>query len=198
MFCGIIEEIGTISESSGGSDGARLTIQGKFVNEGLHEGESIAVNGVCLTAITINVDQFSVDISPETLRVTTLDALNSGAKVNLERSMTLDQRVGGHLVSGHIDGVGSIVEREEIGNSIVFLISVDQGILRYCIIKGSVAVDGVSLTINQISGSTFEVSVIPHTAEMTTLGVKKKGDLVNIETDMIGKYIERLYISSRY
>ena len=198
MFCGIVEETGTISKSTGGPQGARLTICGTAVHEGLCEGESVAVNGVCLTATNVNADSFAVDISPETLRVTTLGVLNAGSVVNLERSMKLDQRIGGHLVSGHVDGIGSIVERNEIGNSIVFQISVDQGILRYCIVKGSVAVDGVSLTINQIFESAFEVAIIPHTAETTTFGSKNVGDSVNIETDMIGKYIERLYESSGY
>ena len=198
MFCGIVEETGTITESAGGPQGARLTIQGTTVHEDLHEGESVAVNGVCLTATNVNADNFAVDISPETLRVTTLSILDTGSVVNLERPMKLDQRIGGHLVSGHVDGIGTIVERNEIGNSIVFQISVDQGILRYCIVKGSVAVDGVSLTINRISSDTFEVAIIPHTAEMTTFVSRKVGDSVNIETDMIGKYIERLYASSGY
>ncbi len=198
MFCGIVEETGTISESTGGPDGARFTIRGRVVHEGLCEGESVAMNGVCLTATNVNVDRFAVDISPETLRVTTLGTLNIGSVVNLERPMKLDQRIGGHLVSGHVDGIGTIVERNEVGNSIEFLISVDQGILRYCIVKGSVAVDGVSLTINRILESTFEVAIIPHTAEMTTFRSKNVGDCVNIETDMIGKYVERLYKSSGY
>ncbi|MBQ27248.1 MAG: riboflavin synthase [Nitrospiraceae bacterium] len=198
MFCGIVEEIGVISGSTGGPQGARLTIQGTAVHEGLREGESVAVSGVCLTVTTVNTDRFAVDVSPETLRVTTFGTLSIGALVNLERSMTLDQRIDGHLVSGHVDGIGTIVERNDVGNSIVFQISVDKGIMRHCIVKGSVAVDGVSLTINQILRSAFEVAIIPHTAEMTTFGSKNVGDSVNIETDMIGKYIERLYISSRY
>ena len=196
MFCGIVEETGTITESTGGPQGARLTVRGAAVHEGLQEGESVAVNGVCLTATNVNADNFAVDISPETLRVTILGTLNIGSVVNLERPMKLDQRIGGHLVSGHVDGIGTIVERNEVGNSIEFLISVDQGILRYCIVKGSVAVDGVSLTINRILSSTFEIAIIPHTAETTTFGSKSVGDSVNIETDMIGKYIERLYKSS--
>ena len=198
MFCGIVEETGMITESTGGPQGTRLIIRGTVVHEGLQEGESVAVNGVCLTATNVSEDNFAVDISPETLRVTTLGTLDIGSVVNLERPMKLDQRIGGHLVSGHVDGIGTIVERNEIGNSIVFQISVDQGILRYCIVKGSVAVDGVSLTINQVANTTFEVAIIPHTAETTTFGSKNVGDSVNIETDMIGKYIERLYKASGY
>ncbi|HIA13437.1 MAG TPA: riboflavin synthase [Nitrospirales bacterium] len=193
MFCGIVEEIGTISECIAGPLGARLTIRGTVVHDGLQEGESVAVNGVCLTATNVSADRFVADVSPETLRVTTLGTLDTGSVVNLERPMKLDQRIGGHLVSGHVDGIGTIIERNEIGNSIVFQISVDQGILRYCIVKGSVALDGVSLTINQIKSNIFEVAIVPHTAETTTFGSKNVRDSVNIETDMIGKYIERLY-----
>ncbi len=198
MFCGIVEETGTISEYSGGPQGTRLTICGKVVHQGLQEGESVAVNGVCLTATNVNEDSFGVDISPETLQVTTLSMMNRGSVVNLERPMKLDQRIGGHLVSGHVDGIGTIEELNDIGNSIVLKISVDQEILRYCIVKGSVAVDGISLTINRLLESTFEVAIIPHTAETTTLVSKAIGGSVNIETDMIGKYIERLYRASGY
>ena len=193
MFSGIIEETGIVSETDSGGNGMRCTIRGTAVHEGLNEGESVAVNGVCLTATNVSADCFAVDISPETLRVTTLNALKSGSLVNLERAMRLDQRIGGHLVSGHVDGIGGIVERHEIGNSVVFRISMNQVMFRHCIVKGSVAVDGVSLTINQIVGDIFDVSVIPHTTQMTTFGFKHAGDSVNIETDMIGKYIERLY-----
>ena len=198
MFCGIVEEIGTISHSVGGPQGARFTIQGRVVHEGLQEGESVAVNGACLTATNVSMNRFVVDISPETLRVTTLGTLNSGSIVNLERSMRLDQRIGGHLVSGHVDGIGAIVKRDEIGNSVVFQISADHGLLRHCVVKGSVAVDGVSLTINRTYRDTFEVAIIPHTTQRTTFGSKIVGDSVNIETDIIGKYVERLYTSSGY
>ena len=184
--------MGTISEHAGGSQGVRLVVRKTVWHEGLEEGESVAVNGVCLTATCVTAEHFAVDVSPETLRVTTLGDLHIGSVVNLERAMRLDQRIGGHLLSGHVVGIGIIAGRDEVGNSTVLRIAVDRHLLRYCIVKGSVAVDGVSLTINQVDDTALAVSLIPYTARVTTLGGKDVGDSLNIETDMIGKYIERL------
>ncbi len=192
MFCGIVEEVGRVTANTGRQGEARFTIAGKEIHDDLREGDSVSVNGVCLTATALEAHSFSVDVSPETLRVTNLGALESASSVNLERSMRLDQRIGGHLVSGHVDGVGTIIQRHHVGNAIEFHIAADGAILRYCIVKGSIAVDGVSLTINRISHSAFDIAIIPHTAETTTFGCRNVGDLVNIENDLIGKYVERL------
>ncbi len=195
MFSGIVEEIGTISQSETRTEGVRLAVQGQVVHEGLQEGESVAVNGVCLTVAAIGSKQFFVDVSPETLKVTTLGVVDSGSIVNLERSITLQQRIGGHFVSGHVDTIGTIVGLNHLGNAYIFRVDLDQSFLKYFVLKGSVAIDGVSLTVNKIVNAGFEVSIIPHTMERTTFGSKRVGDLVNIETDMMGKYIERLYES---
>jgi riboflavin synthase len=160
--------------------------------EGSKIGDSIAVSGACLTAVLLDGRRFEVDVSPETLQRTTVGSAKAGERVNLERALRLSDRIDGHLVSGHIDGLGRIVSRETRGNAIVVTIDVPQGLGRYMIEKGSVAVDGVSLTINQCDEKRFSVSIIPHTAGLTTVGFKQIGDAVNIEADMIGKYVERL------
>jgi len=191
MFTGIIEGLGTIAAIHSSGKGRRLTVTADF--DLLHSriGDSIAVNGACLTAVEIGSRRFAVDVSPETLDKTTFGKAKVGERVNLERALRLSDRLDGHLVSGHIDGVGAIDQKKNAGNAVIVVIKVPESLSRYMIQKGSVAVDGVSLTINQCSAGSFEVSIIPHTAGLTTIGVKTAGAPVNIETDMIGKYVER-------
>ena len=174
MFSGIVEEMGVV----------------KAFDRKL--GESVSVSGVCLTAADIHERDFVVDVSSETLNVTNLGSLTAGATVNLERAMKLNERIGGHLVSGHVDGVGILRDRQQEGNSIILTFEVPDPILRYCVQKGSLTVDGVSLTINHVTEKAVSVAIIPHTAQVTTLGIKQPGDSVNLESDLIGKYVERL------
>ena len=192
MFTGIVEEMGVIQGVDRSIQSVRFRILAKAVLEELEEGDSITVNGVCLTAVTPGSADFTVDVSPETLRVTNLGGLKAGDPVNLERAMRIMDRIGGHLVSGHVEGVGQVRERRQEGNALLLTIEAPASILKYCIRKGSIAVDGVSLTINDLAERSFSVSVIPHTAEVTTLGLKGPGAAVNLESDLIGKYIERL------
>jgi len=191
MFTGIIEGLGTIKELQPAGQGKRITVEADFVLDQTKIGDSLAVSGACLTAVSIAGKRFEVDVSPETLAKTTFGRAKIGERVNLERALRLGDRLDGHLVSGHIDGMGTVKSKRPAGNAVVFTISVAEPLLRYMIIKGSVAVDGISLTINDCDRNGFEVSIIPHTAKLTTIGFKNIGDLVNIETDMIGKYIER-------
>ena len=191
MFTGIIEGLGTISGIRPAGQGKRLSIQADFSLDQTQIGDSVAVNGACLTVVKISANHFEVDLSPETLATTTFDKAKRGNRLNLERAMRLSDRIDGHLVSGHVDGIGFIKQQEKLGNAIMVTISVPEGLARYMIRKGSVAVDGVSLTINICDKSSFTTSIIPHTADLSTLGTKKKGDPVNIETDMIGKYVEQ-------
>lgn len=192
MFTGIVEELGTVKAVRRESGGARLTVSASVVlgNTGL--GDSICVNGVCLTAVELNTGDFSADVALETLRVTNLGELKTGTKVNLERALQLSARIGGHLVSGHVDAVGRIRERREEGKGWRIVIDAPEAALRYVIRKGSIAVDGISLTVADMDPSGFSIAMIPHTAGLTTLGFKSAGDTVNLETDLIGKYIERL------
>ena len=191
MFTGLIEGQGTISAIRPVGQGKRLTIEAEFALDQTQPGDSIAVNGACLTVVKMSAQQFEVDLSPETLATTTFNRARRGDCLNLERAMRLSDRIDGHLVSGHVDGIGIIQQHEKRGNAIMVTIAVPQALARYMIRKGSVAVDGISLTINTCDTSSFTVSVIPHTASVTTVGMKQKGDAVNIETDMIGKYVER-------
>jgi len=192
MFTGIVEEMGAVTAVEKTLAGTRLTILAATVLGDLKNGDSLSVNGTCLTVVTKNERNFVVEISPETLSVTTLGHLTAGAPVNLERAMKLNERIGGHLVAGHVDGVGTIRSRHQEGNAIFFTIEAPNEILRYCIVKGSITVDGISLTINEVSDRGFSVAIIPHTAKVTTLGLKQVGDTVNLESDLIGKYVERL------
>lgn len=191
MFTGIIEGLGTIDTIRPAGQGKRLTIKADYALDQTKIGDSIAVNGACLTVVKINGSKFEVDLSPETLATSTFDKAKQGERLNLERAMRLSDRVDGHLVLGHIDGIGIIQQREKLGNAIGLTITVPEALSRYMIHKGSVAVDGISLTINTCEPKSFTVSIIPHTGRLTTIGMKKKGDAVNIETDMIGKYVER-------
>jgi len=192
MFTGIVEEMGAVTSLHKTHAGTRMTILASTVIRDLKIGDSVSVNGTCLTVVSKDERDFSVEVSPETLSITTLGHLMAGTPVNLERAMKLNERIGGHLVAGHIDGVGTIRGRHQEGNAIFFAIEAPQEILRYCVVKGSVTVDGISLTINEVSNKGFSVAIIPHTAKVTTLGLKQVGDPVNLESDLIGKYVERL------
>jgi riboflavin synthase len=192
MFTGIVEEMGAIASMEKTLAGTRLTILAAIVMGDLKIGDSVSVNGTCLTVVTRDERTFAVEVSPETLSVTTFGHVTAGAPVNLERAMKLNERIGGHLVAGHVDGVGTIRNRHQEGNAIFFTIEAPQEILRYCVVKGSVTVDGISLTINDVTDRGFSVTIIPHTAKVTTLGLKQVNDTVNLESDLIGKYIERL------
>jgi riboflavin synthase len=192
MFSGIVEEMGAVTGLTKGLGGTRLNIMASTVLSDLPIGASISVNGTCLTVVAKTEKDFAVDVSPETLNVTTLGTLTSGSPVNLERAMKLNERIGGHLVSGHVDGIGAIRSRHQDGNAVIMEFEAPSEILRYCIPKGSITVDGISLTINEVGERTFAVCIIPHTAKVTTLGLKQMGDQVNLESDLIGKYVERL------
>lgn len=192
MFTGLVEEIGTINSIKKGADSSQITINSKKVIEDINIGDSISTNGVCLTVVDFNKQSFTVDIMSETLRVSSLRTLLNGDKVNLERALRLGDRLGGHMVSGHIDGVGEIVNLKSQDNAKIITISTSNELLRYIIYKGSIAIDGISLTVFYVDDSSFKVSIIPHTNNITTLLDKNIGDAVNLECDMIGKYIERL------
>lgn len=189
MFTGIIEELGTIKDLSAGGS---IRILADRVLEGTNTGDSIAVNGICLTVTELNGDGFTADVMPETLKRTSLSLLRRGDKVNLERAMAADGRFGGHIVSGHIDGTGTIREYKKDGNAVWVTISADDDILRLVVEKGSIAIDGISLTVAEVTDTYFKVSIIPHTAGETTLLLKNTGDPVNLETDIVGKYVEKL------
>ncbi len=192
MFTGIVEEIGVVKVLEHSPSGIRLIILASTILDDLAVGASVDVDGVCLTVVARNDQELSVDVSPETLSVTTLGKLEAGEPVNLERAMKINERIGGHLVAGHVDGVGSIRDRRQEGTAMVLTIEAPKEVLRYCISKGSITVDGVSLTINEVSERSFSVAIIPHTVKVTTLGLKHPGDPVNLESDLIGKYVERL------
>lgn len=196
MFSGIVEEMGVVKSLVRGLAGARLSILAGAALKDLRLGESVSVSGACLTAAEIGKTDFAVDVSVETLDVTTLGTLTAGAAVNLERALKLNDRLGGHLVTGHVDGTGILRERTQEGNTLLLTFEVPEPILRYCIPKGSITADGVSLTINSVSENGVSVAIIPHTAKVTTLGIKQPGDAVNLESDLIGKYVERLLQSS--
>ena len=192
MFAGIVEEMGAVKALEKTLSGTRLTILAKTVMDDLPIGASISVNGACLTVVKRDDKEFTVDVSPETMGVTNLGTLSAGSPVNLERAMKLNERIGGHLVAGHVDGAGTVRTRKQDSNAIILTFEAPPEILRYCIAKGSITVEGVSLTINEVTDRGFSVAIIPHTARVTTLGIKQVGDTVNLESDLIGKYVERL------
>ncbi|NTW71434.1 MAG: riboflavin synthase [Eubacteriaceae bacterium] len=192
MFTGLIEESGKILDIKRGALSARVTIQGNKVLENVRKGDSIAVNGICLTVTDFTNQNFSVDVMPETIRMSSLGSAQRGSKVNLERALRLGDRMGGHIVSGHIDGTGIVIASQREDNAVRIKIEAKPEIMKYIIAKGSIALDGVSLTVADISDTWFEVSIIPLTGEETNLLGKKSGDRINIECDQIGKYIERL------
>jgi riboflavin synthase len=192
MFTGIIEGTGRLLEKRSTGGGLVFRLQADFDLTDPEEGESIAVNGSCLTAYKIEGRRFSVDISPESISRTTLGTLNVGGIVNMERALRISDRLGGHIVSGHVDCVARVVEIQKAGDFTLFSFALEQRLDRYIIEKGSVTIDGISLTVNQCEGEGFSVSIIPHTLRLTTLGQLKKGSTVNIEVDIIGKYVEKL------
>lgn len=191
MFTGLIEELGKVQSLTGLGESYRLTVGAKKVLQDLAIGDSVAVNGACLTVVAKTDNAFTVDVMPETARHTVIGALHVGEGVNLERTLRFGDRLEGHLVAGHVEGVGRILHRQEDGNAVVFRIGCEKSLTHYIIEKGSVAVDGISLTVTAVEENSFSVSVIPHTAAVTTLGFKRVGDKVNVETDLIGKYIEK-------
>lgn len=192
MFTGIIEEVGEIQTIKKGANSAIITIKADKVLEDLQLGDSVALNGVCLTAVSIEKNNYSVDVMHETLRRTNLGELKSGSRVNLERAMAANGRFGGHIVAGHVDGTGRITSMKRDDNAVWIYVDTSADILKYIIDKGSITIDGVSLTVAKVDEKSFAVSVIPHTGVNTTLLTKKPGDTVNLENDMVGKYVEKL------
>ncbi|MGN0143086.1 MAG: riboflavin synthase [Roseburia sp.] len=192
MFTGIIEEVGTVLEIRRSGDSAVLKIQAEKVLADVKIGDSIAVNGVCLTVTSWGTGFFTADVMHETLNRSSLGEKGRGSRVNLERAMRADGRFGGHIVAGHIDGTGTVKQIKKDANAIWYTITAKPGILRYIVEKGSIAIDGISLTVAAVGKEDFSVSVIPHTASCTILSERKTGDVVNLENDCIGKYVERL------
>ncbi|ETK36369.1 riboflavin synthase [Microbispora sp. ATCC PTA-5024] len=199
MFTGIVEELGEVVavEELDAGRSARLTVRGKVVTGDARHGDSIAVNGVCLTVAAVDGDAFTADVMKETLDRSSLGALRPGSPVNLERAVRADQRLGGHIVQGHVDGTGAVVSREPAEHWEIVRISLPPGLERYVVEKGSIAVDGVSLTVVAADAESFTVSLIPTTLELTTLGHKRPGDPVNLEVDVIAKYVEKLTAGAR-
>ncbi|MCM1160267.1 MAG: riboflavin synthase [Roseburia sp.] len=191
MFTGIIEEVGNILKIDKGSKSSILHIGGKLIFDDLKIGDSVAVNGVCLTVTTLSSNSFTADVMSETLSRSSLGMLTRNSPVNLERAMAANGRFGGHIVSGHIDGTGTIESIKKDDNAVWYSIKASEKLLRYIVEKGSIAIDGISLTVAKVTKSTFSVSIIPHTIKATILGTKGIGDTVNLENDMVGKYIER-------
>ncbi len=192
MFTGIVEEIGTVRTVQRTGNSSFIEIQAKTVLEDVHDGDSIAVNGVCLTVTSFTGDSFRADVMNETLSRSSLGGLKSGSPVDLERAMAAGGRFGGHIVSGHIDGTGTITDIKKDGIAHWYTVSAPPEIMRYIVEKGSIAIDGISLTVAKVTDNSFSVSIIPHTAEKTVLSYKKAGDIVNLENDIVGKYIEKL------
>lgn len=194
MFTGIIEEIGIISNIDKSATSCKLTISAKKIMGDCKDGDSISVNGTCLTVTRRLAGGFVADVMAETMRRTNLDNLKTGDKVNLERSLRLSDRLGGHIVAGHVDEVGTVIELAQEGIATLMRINVSSELMRYVAVKGSVCIDGVSLTVTDVTDDSFQVSLIPYTKEITTLGLKQLGDKVNIEADMLARYLERLML----
>lgn len=198
MFTGIIEKVGAIRDMQPKGGDMRLVIEtGSELLEGTALGDSIAVNGVCLTAVEFGGDSFSADVSRETITLTSLAALSRGSSVNLERALTLSTRLGGHLVSGHVDGLGEVVERYDDARSVHFKIKAPDDLAKYIAHKGSITVDGTSLTVNKIDGAVFELNIVPHTLQETIMGNYRVGTKVNLEVDVIARYLERLLMGEK-
>ncbi|MEU4543512.1 riboflavin synthase [Nonomuraea dietziae] len=195
MFTGIVEELGEIVSIEPHGEAARLAVRGKVVTSDAKHGDSIAVNGVCLTVVDVEDEVFTVDVVRETLNRSSLKSSQAGARVNLERAVRADQRLGGHIVQGHVDGTGALLSREpgELWDDVRF--SLPRELNRYVAEKGSIAVDGISLTVTTVDEDSFGVSLIPTTLELTTLGARQEGDLVNLEVDVIAKYVEKLVVT---
>lgn len=192
MFTGIVEELGTVKKVMETSSGKQFVIKAKTVMDDLQIGDSIAVNGVCLTVVKTTKTTFTLDLVFETLDKSNLGEMEVGTQINLERALTLSTRLGGHILQGHVETVGVILDKETSGDGATMVIGMDPSWLRYCIPKGSIALDGVSLTIASMKDNLITVALIPHTLECTTLGFKENGATLNVETDIIGKYIDRL------
>ncbi|MDO4921377.1 MAG: riboflavin synthase [Phascolarctobacterium sp.] len=192
MFTGLVAELGTVQNLARQGESYHLTVSAAKVMQNLKIGDSVAVNGACLTVVRLDGGAFTADVMPETVRLTNIGQLRTGDKVNLERTLRLCDGLDGHIVSGHVEGQGVIAGRRPEGIAMVVNISAPPELLKYIIKKGSVAIDGISLTVTQITDTDFSVSLIPHTAKETTLGFKDVGDKVNLETDIIGKYVERM------
>lgn len=194
MFTGLIEELGVVRRISGGADGTDLVIGAEEVLSDLKVGDSIAVNGPCLTVTGMGRDNFTAWVMPETLRKTNLRGLVAGRQVNLERAMSLGSRLGGHLVSGHIDALATLIGRKPEGGALSLSLDAPEHLLRYIVPKGSVALDGISLTVIEVGEKGFSVGIIPHTASQTTLGSVEIGSEINLEVDMLGKYVEKMLL----
>lgn len=196
MFSGIVEEMGAVQSVEKGVAGARIAILAVRIMEDIQIGDSIGVSGTCLTVVDTTESGFVTEATLETLNRTTLGSIMAGTPVNLERAVRLNARIGGHLVTGHVDGIGILRAREQQDKTLLLQFEGPEDILRYCVPKGSITIDGVSLTVNAVKAHTFDVAIIPHTAGVTTLGLKQAGDPVNLEADLIGKYVERLLQAS--
>lgn len=192
MFTGIVEELGEITAVENLDDASRFRVRGPVVTDGAKHGDSIAVNGVCLTVVEHEGDEFTADVMAETLDRSSLGALTAGSRVNLERPTAVGDRLGGHIVQGHVDGTGEIVERKPSENWEIVKVSLPAGLSRYVVEKGSITIDGVSLTVVDAGPDYFTISLIPTTLALTTLGIKQPGDPVNLEVDVIAKYVERM------
>lgn len=192
MFTGIIQDVGRVRKIARKGEDALLEVDTALPLADVRIGDSIAVSGACLTVTTLGKQGFTFDVSAETLSKTTIGRLKAGDRVNLEKALRMSDFLGGHLVLGHVDCEGRVIERTAHSNSIVFGITLEPGLSKYVVVKGSIAIDGISLTVNSCEGSRFYVNIIPHTVEKTTLAGRKAGDSVNIETDILGKYVEKL------
>ncbi|MCX4821702.1 riboflavin synthase [Streptomyces sp. NBC_01142] len=192
MFTGIVEELGEVTAVENLGDSYRFRLRGPVVTEGAKHGDSIAVNGVCLTVVDFGEGEFTADVMAETLNRSSLGALETGSRVNLERPMAVGGRLGGHIVQGHVDNVGTVLERKPSENWEIVKVSLPADLTRYVVEKGSITVDGVSLTVVDAGPDYFTISLIPTTLALTTLGIKQPGDPVNLEVDVIAKYVERL------
>ena len=192
MFTGLIAELGTAERLAEGSTSCPLTVRAQKILPGVKIGDSIAVNGVCLTVVHLQGNRFTADVMPETVRRTTLRQLQPGDRVNLEKALRPTDGLDGHIVQGHVEGVGTIREIAPEGNALAYRIETPKELLRYIVEKGSVAIDGISLTVTETDNTGFSVSLIPHTAKMTTLGYKSVGDSVNLETDILARYVEKM------
>lgn len=192
MFTGIIEEVGKIERIQNGSHSAVLHIQARKILDDLKIGDSVAVNGVCLTVTSFHKQGFTADVMHETLNRSALALLQTGSRVNLERAMPVDGRFGGHIVAGHVDGMGKIMRIEQDDNAVWYTVQAAESVMKYIVEKGSIAIDGISLTVAKVETAYFSISAIPHTVRETTLKERRIGDAVNLETDIIGKYVEKL------
>lgn len=198
MFTGLVAELGTVQRLDRQGESYHLTVSAVKVMQNLKIGDSVAVNGACLTVVDMHDSVFTADVMPETVRLTNIGSLHAGDKVNLERTLRLCDGLDGHIVSGHVEGLGTIISRHPEGIANVVEIAAGARLLRYILPKGSIAIDGISLTVTAVTESSFSVAIIPHTAKETTLGFKGVGDKVNLETDIIGKYVERLLNTGAY